>query len=100
VSGVRVDVFLADAVAVEDGRLHARAAGWDVLHAAGRVAHELEVRLEGPGGSSSRSARTDRACAARSRSGPPTARSWPNAPSPPESTSTTRRSRPPVPTAS
>jgi len=71
VSGVRVDAFLADAVLVEDGRLHAQAAGWDVLYAgaiptvvdriglglllrvasgATRVDHELEVRLEGPAG--------------------------------------------------
>lgn len=68
---VRVDAFLADAVAVQDGRLHAHAAGWDVLYAAAipmvvariglglllripsggaGVAHELEVRLEGPAG--------------------------------------------------
>ena len=70
-SGVRVDAFLADAVAVDAGRLHAQAAGWDVVRAAAlpfvleriglglllrvpaggpRVAHELEVRLEGPAG--------------------------------------------------
>ena len=70
--GVRVDAFLADSVAVDEGgKLHAHGAGWNLLYAASlptverrlglglllrvpadaeRSAHEIEVRLEDPAG--------------------------------------------------
>ena len=90
-SGVRVDAFLADAVAVEDGRLHAQAAGWDVALRRGapdrRRPHRARAAPPRPGRRGARRARaggaaggaggggaaarrrTRRACAARSRSG-------------------------------
>ena len=68
---VRVDAFLADSVSVDDGKLHAQGAGWNLLYTDAlptvhgrlglglllrvplgqeRALHELEVRLEDPAG--------------------------------------------------